>query len=110
MAVLTVQNVANGGLSPAYVAASAGGDEIPNDGDIMLHVKVAATATTVTIASPNTCDQGGTHPLTIGPLTNTERMIGPFPPKRFNATDGNVDVSYSQVVGVTVAAIKLPPQ
>ncbi len=107
MAVLTVQSIGTAGLNPTYANASAGGDEFPNDGDIFLHIKVGATATTITVASPTACDQGGTHPLTIGPLTSQERMVGPFPPKRFNATDGNVDVTYSQVVGVTVAAVKM---
>jgi hypothetical protein len=107
MAQLAVQALAtNTPLAPVYGNAAAGGDTFLNDGNVMLHVKVGATATTITIASPNQCDQGGTHPLVIGPLTSTERMLGPFPPKRFNAADGTVGITYSQVVGVTVAAVQ----
>lgn len=111
MALLTPQPVTQAGMTPTYTAVNASDTFVGGD-SIFLHVKVGGTASTVTIASPTTtfCNLGaaGTaHQISVGPLTSTERMIGPITAGRFNdPVTGVATVSYSAVTGVTAALIQ----
>lgn len=116
MADLTVQTVVEAGIIPTYAAAAGGGDAIPgNDGQIMLHVKNGGGGSiTVTIAAQTTAGvTPGLGPVSKanagGSVANaSEKMFGPFPVVAFNDGNGKVQVTYSGVTSVTVAAIKLP--
>jgi hypothetical protein len=107
MALLTNQLVRRSGLNPSYAAAAGGGDTfaVP-DVDTFLHVKVGATATTVTIPIPASRvprTDLAYSALVVGPLTSAERMIGPIDPDLFvDPTTGVASVTYSQVTGVTI--------
>lgn len=105
---LTVQVIAIAGTTPTYAAAAAAGNYFTNDGRTFLQVKnVGAGDCAVTIDSYVACDQGSTHDVAITVLkTSGDKMIGPFNPKRFNDSSNYVNVSYDQVVSVTVAAIQ----
>lgn len=108
MAALTVQDVTAAGITPVYVAASATGDSFPNNGRVMLHVKNGgASPITVTIVSAKTCNFGFQHDITVTVNASSEKMIGPFPPERFNNDQGMVQVNYSAVTSVTVAALEV---
>lgn len=108
MATLTVQDINASGITPSYTAASAGGDEFANDGKTMLHVKNGGVSSiTVTIISQKTCNQGYQHNLTVDVAADGEKMIGPFSAERFNNENGRVQVQYSDVTSVTVAALQL---
>lgn len=108
LAVLTKQKINANGVAPSFTAASATGDEMPNDGNTVCHVKNgSASSITVTINSQEKCSQGFDHDLTITVPASGERMIGPFSRTRFNNTNGNVEVSYSAVTSVTVAALSI---
>lgn len=108
MALLANQLIHRAGLAPAYVAATGGGDTfaVP-DVDTFLHIKVASTATTVTIVMPTSRTPRpelsyGNNVIAIG-AGPVERMIGPIDPDLFvDPTTGVVSVTYSQVTGVTV--------
>jgi hypothetical protein len=102
---LAVQAITRAGLTPAYTAANADGHAIANDGSTMLHVKTVGTACTVTVVTPGTVDGQAIADRTIALGTNTERMIGPFPPRTYNQ-DGAVHVDFSAVTAVTVAAVR----
>ena len=52
------------------------------------------------------CDQGHDHDVTVNVPSSGERLIGPFT-RRFNDELGRVNVSYSAVTSVTVAAFRL---
>lgn len=108
MAELVVQEVLLTGLEPAYVAAAAGGDYFANDGKTLLEARNASGGNiTVTVASQKTCDQGATHnAAVVVPLTTGQRMIGPFNRTRFNDANGRVQITYSGVTSLTVAAIR----
>ncbi len=110
MATLSVQNIDLTGLKPTYANATALGDEFVNTtGRVFLHVKNGdATDKTVTIASQKTCDQGETHNIAVAIPASEERLIGPLTTGRFNDGDGKVQVTYSAVTSVTVAAIQIP--
>lgn len=95
------------GLTPAYAACAAGGDEFVNTGHEFIHIKNGAGAPqTVTIASPTACDQGGTHPVVVSVTNAQERIIGPFPPGRFNDANNKVQLTYSAVVSLTIGILK----
>lgn len=107
MAALAIQEASLAGLNPAFVAASAGGDTFANDGKTYLHVKNAgAAAVTATVNSIKPCDQGSDHDAVVSVPAGGERLIGPFPPGRFNDPNGAAAVTYSDVTSVTVAAVR----
>ena len=115
MAVLSVQPVSLSGLEANYANAAGGGDQFVNDGNTFFHVKNGdASDKTVTFnAQPTSVQtqQYGDLPVSDRAVTVTageERFVGPFPAALFNNASGRVEVSYSGVTDVTVAAIKLP--
>lgn len=108
MAQLTIQKPDLAGLAPAFVAAGAGGDSFANDGKTYLHVKNGgAGSITATINSQKLCDQGFDHDAAVGVAAAGERLIGPFPQGRFNDAGGLVQITYSGVTSVTVAAVSV---
>lgn len=97
------------GMAPVYVAAGAAGDEFANTGRVFLHVKNSgASSINVTINSQTPCSYGFDHDVVVAVPNGEDRMIGPFPKTRFDDANGKVQVSYSDVTSVTVAAIELP--
>lgn len=108
MATLSVQKISLTGLGPAFVSASEGGDEFANSGRVFLHVKNGHTSDqTVTVNSLRICDLGYDHDAIVTVPAGEERLIGPFPRFRFNDPNGKVQVSYSGVTALTIAAIEL---
>lgn len=92
------------GASEGFVAATGGGDTFPNDGHTMLHVKNGGGAPiNVTIDSKVACNQGTDHDVVVAVPAAGDRVIGPFSQDRFGT---DVNITYSGVVTVTVAAIK----
>ena len=111
MATLNVQIIKNSGTTVSYSAAAGGGDQVANDGVTKLHVKNGgASPVNVTIDSPNTCSFGvsanAAHDEVITVAAGGDKFLGPFTPDRFNDASGNIQISYDQVVSVTIAAIK----
>lgn len=109
MADLTVQDIpADGtGLVVTYAAAAAGGDAFVNDGRTRLRVKNAgAGSINVTINSQRACNQGFDHDEVAAVAAAEERELGPFDTGRFNDSTGKVQLTYSGVTSVTVAAVK----
>src|SRR5687767_6438960 len=103
---LAVQSIVRTGLTPAYSAANVDGHSIPNDGRTFLHVKTVGTACNVSLKIPGTVDGQAVADKVIALGTNTERMIGPFPPQTYNQVGDEVNVDFSAVTAVTVAAIR----
>jgi hypothetical protein len=111
MAVVTVQDVTtlSSGLTPAYAAGSATETYlIPNNGDVFVHVKKTGLGDcTVTVVTPNTvaglaiADYTATVPATTG-----DKMIGPFAPNDFNNGGSQITMTFSEVTGLTFAAIR----
>lgn len=104
MATLTVQTPALTGAVVTFAAAAGGGDNfVGNDGRICLRIKTGGTVSTVTIDSKTPCDQGTDHNVVIAMAATEERTVGPFPVARFGT---QVDISYSAVTALTVAAVR----
>ena len=111
MATLTVQTIDRGGdgLTPAFAAAAAGGDDFPNTGREFIVVKNGGGAPmTVTAVTPQTV--AGSLTVSDEPYTipaSGERYIGPFPTGPFNNPQGRVSLTYSAVTTVTIGVFKV---
>lgn len=109
MATLTVQSVVLAGITPSLVAAAAGGDEFVNSGKTLIYVKNGGGGSiNVTVDSQAVCSQGYDHDAVVAVPAGEERMIGPFSKDRFNDSDVKVQITYSGVTSVTIAAIEVP--
>lgn len=105
MADLTVQEITEAGLNPAFVAASAGGDTFANTGREVVHVKNgSAAAIDVTLVGANPCEFGFTHSDVVSVPAAGERIIDPTPTRRYvDKTTKKTTINYSAVTSVTVA-------
>ena len=110
---LAPQALSLSGVSPTYNAASGGGDTFPNDGRTYAHLKNGSGAPiTVTFdALPSYTDNAlGLLSLADTVITvpaSGEKVVGFFPPARFNdVTTGRVAMTYSGVTSLTVAVVK----
>jgi hypothetical protein len=110
MPTLSVQIAVLTGLNPSYGAADAGGDEFANSGREVIHVKNGHTSEqTVTVDSKAVCSQGYDHNAVVAIPAGEERIIGPFPKVRFDdPSTGKVAISYSGVISLTIAVIRVP--
>jgi hypothetical protein len=106
-----------GGLTPVFTAAGSGGDRFLNrDGRTYFHIKNGDDASmTVTFDSRLKCGQGHEHDVTVTVPAAVddvpgEKLIGPFQPAQFSDGDDLVNVSYSAVTDVKVAAFSLAEQ
>ena len=107
MALLSPQQVQITGTAATYAAAAVAGDSVRPDDRTFLHVKNAsAGAVTVTVVVPG--EQFG-QPLADVPVSvpaGGERLIGPLVRSLAGSSDV-VDITYSAVTSVTVAAIRV---
>lgn len=118
MATLTRQVLGEDGLTASYGAAAVSGDQVNNaDGKTFLHIKNASgVSVTVTVAEQIT-GTTVTNP-TLGKLTKAnatkaigagaEGFFGPFAKGGFNDANSNIQVTYSAVTSVTIAALYIP--
>ena len=91
------------------VAANAGGDEFPNQGHVGFWVKNAdSSATTITFDAPNECNFGVLHDSVEVVAAGFEGFIAHrLDSERFNDPNNMVQVTYSSVTALTVAAVLL---
>ena len=98
-----VQTGANLSATAGYAAAASGGDKfLPGDTTFVNVLNLSGGSITVTVDSPATCNQGGTHDIAIAIPTLSGRLIGPFPAARFAGTDGLVSLTYSSETSLWV--------
>lgn len=102
------------GTTPTYAAASGGGDTFTNDGRTYAHLKNASgSAITVTFDAVPSYSDNALGDLALADTAvvvpaNAEKVVGFFPPARFNNTaTGKVAVTYSGVTSLTVAVVKV---
>jgi hypothetical protein len=110
MAILTVEVPTRTGTTFTVAAASSGGDSFANSGREFFFINNAGVdPCTVTFDSPGTCNfevaAHANHDLVVVVAGGAEKLIGPFSQTRFNDASGRVNVTYSEVVTVTVALI-----
>lgn len=107
MAQLAYQQIAITGLEATFAAATGGGDTVAPDDRGFIRVKNGGgSPITVTIVRPGS-QFGQANPDIPVTVTNAEeRDIGPLP-RELADTDGLIDITYSGVTSVTVAALRL---
>lgn len=96
-------------ITPVAFAAPTASDTIQCGDNVWLWAKIGATATTITLEDPGRSAPGRVPSvdLVIGPLTSVERVVRI--PRRFAKPDGNADVTFSQVTGVTALGLIVSP-
>jgi hypothetical protein len=106
---------ATAGTSPAWAAGSGGGDKVPigSGRGTLFGIRTTGTVSTVTLDSVRTSSYGTDVNVTITMGATDEKWVFLFNDGvgRFDAGGadaGLVNVSYSSVVGLTVAAVTIP--
>lgn len=106
---LTVQVAdpsAAAGVTITLAAADATGNNFPNTGrEVFVVNNGSGGSINVTVDSKTPCNQGADHDLVVAVGAGVQKMIGPFDPARYGS---QVDITYSAVTSVTVAARKTP--
>lgn len=104
MATLNYQTAKTTGTTLTFTAAAVGGDAVrPNDGAYVLVANGDGTSTTVTVVVPGTDKYGLARPdITVSVAAGATAVIGPFPSDL--ASSGLVNLTYSKVTSLTVAA------
>ena len=112
MATLTAQQISQSGLKPVYASAAVAGDLVINTGIQYFHVKngsgVSVTSTVTPVITTVVDPLLGTLVKETATLilgAGEEGFLGPFETEAFNSTDGTVEIEYSAVASVTVAAL-----
>lgn len=97
MATISPQTIVIGGLTPAYAAVAAGGDEVVNDGGTYIEIvnSHATNSYTVTFTTPATVDGVAIDNPTVTVPGSSRRKVGPFNPTVFNNASGRVAVGYT---------------
>lgn len=107
MATLTVQLESALVGAPTSVAASAGGDQWKNAGADVLYVSNSGGAdVTVTVAGQGRCKHGFLDSQAIVAKAGEVTKTRPFPAYRFNDSNGNAQITYSAVTGVSIAVVR----
>lgn len=108
MAAITVQQAQVTGVALNLVAASGGGDTIRVAGDTYLVVRNAdASSKTVTLVRAGNDEYGNAIPdVAVTVAAGATTVMGPIPQIFRDRTDDLVDVTYSAVTSVTVAAFR----
>jgi hypothetical protein len=65
----------------------------------------------VTVTTPGTVDSLAISDLVVAVASGEDQIIGPFPPATYNEDPGTTDtieVTFSDVTSITIAALVLP--
>jgi hypothetical protein len=106
VALLTAQGIAITGPAITLSAPSASDTTAPGE-RTFYWVKVGGTATTVTVVTPGTKFGQALADVAVGPLTNTDRLIGPLVGELADPATGLVTIQTSNQTGVTAAVVTI---
>ena len=108
---VTVQQLRRAGITPTHTGSLSTGNtyQFKNNGKVVLYWKKSgAGACTVTIVTQGTVDGQAVADRTVSvPATTGEKMAGPWSPDLYNNSDGEIEVTYSEITGLTHAAVAL---
>jgi hypothetical protein len=112
MATLVAQKITQAGLKPVYASASADGDLLTNTGIQYFHIKNGSggsvTASVVPVVTTVIDPLLGTLTKETASLilaAGEEGFLGPFEVDAFNSAAGTLEIDYTAVTTVTVAAL-----
>jgi hypothetical protein len=107
MAALPTQSASPTGTTLTMAAASGGGDTfVPGSSTVLLVRNGDASSKTVTIVRPGTTYGTADPDIAVTVAAGAIAVLGPYPSDLADPTDGQIDVTYSAVTSVTVAAVK----
>jgi hypothetical protein len=106
MALMSPQAVSNV-ITPTFSAPTLSDTVTPDQG-LLLYVKIGGTVTTVTVVVPGNAPYSGAPKpdLQAAAITNTERVFNLSNSELIDPATGLINITYSQVTGVTAALIK----
>lgn len=105
MATLTTQDVPVTGKTITMGAAAGGGDKVP-PGCVLVVRNGDASPKTVTIVVPGNTEFGVADPdFTFSVAAGALAMFGPLPSTLADPDTRLIDITYSAVTSVTVAAV-----
>lgn len=109
MAAITPQEIDLTGIDPTMSSAAGGGDTIENaeERTMVRVINAAGTARTITIVAQNNCNHGYSHDVVLVTANGDDVTTGPFDKERFNDSGGNLVITYSSEVGITLAGLIL---
>ena len=112
MATLIAQQIIQAGLTPTYTTATAAGDLLSNTGIQFFHVKnesgISVTASVTPVVTTYIDPSLGTlikETATLVLATGESGFLGPFEVGAFNDPMGTIEIEYTTVTSVTVAAL-----
>jgi hypothetical protein len=106
--LIVVQQLVNTGLAATYEAANVDGNFFTNNGKSCMHIKNgSAVSITATLTSQKADNFGITHNEVVTVPATSEVVINYMSKKRFNDTNGYVQVAYSAITTVTVAVLRM---
>lgn len=105
---LAIQEIVDSGTVVTYVAATAAGNSAENSFGMTFRVKNGGVGSiNVTEVAQANCSHGFRHDIVVAvPNDSVAKEIGPFRNDRFLNRDGLVEISFSAVTSVTVAAVR----
>lgn len=108
---VAAQQLSRAGITPTNIGTLSTSDtyQFKNNGRMLIHwLKDGAAECVATIVTQKTVDDQavGDRTVTI-PATTGDKMAGPWSPDIYNNSDGEVEVTYSNIAGLTHAAIAL---
>ena len=104
---ITVQEIDLDGVEVTLEAANVDGNFFTNDGKTVLRVaNGSGSSITVTASAQASCSQGHEHPVVVSVPAGDTLDIGNFKSKYYNDSSNYVQIAYSDVTTVTVAAVK----
>lgn len=112
MAILTAQQITQASVKPTTVTPAVGGDKLANTAIQFFHVAndgaVAITATIVPVVTTVVDPLLGTltkENAVLSLAAGEEGFLGPFEVDAFNSATGTLEIDYTAVTSVTIAAL-----
>lgn len=108
----TPENIVRSGLIATYLSdytvVATNTYIIRNNGKVLLHFKKSGAGNCdLIIITPNTVDGLAVGDRTvIIPATTGDKFIGPFPPSIYNDANGDIEITLSEVTGLTGAILQ----
>lgn len=108
MSLRTTQQIAVTGLVPVYAAADAGGDTFTPDERTFAHVRNnGGSAITATVTIPGTTFGQNNPDVPVPIAAGASAMIGPLTAHMADPVTAVVEIEYTAVASVDVAALRI---
>lgn len=108
---ISLQKIVPTGLTPAFTGSllTTNTYKVRNNGNVVVQVKKSGAGDcTVTINTPGTVGGLAIAEQTVTVVATTgDKMIGPFPPSVYNDSSGDLNITFSEITGLTMAAFEI---